>query len=152
MKWLPGDERTRNFIETCEKSKKKFMKWGKETTDTGRKPTARIRRAAVLVDMMTASAAESIAEFAKRHSDRTRVYGIGNTMGCELTGNCREGVLPNSKIKLSYATTVDSGFYEKDFSKGLGIVPDVIIPMPMARKFTDNIDEWILWVAEDLKR
>ena len=70
----------------------------------------------------------------------------------ELTGNCREGVLPNIKIKLSYATTVDSGFYEKDFSQGLGIVPDVIIPLPMARKFTDNIDEWVLWVAEDLKR
>lgn len=73
-------------------------------------------------------------------------------MGCELTGNCREGVLPNSKIKITYATTVDSGFYEKDFSEGLGIVPDVIIPLPMARKFTDNIDEWVLWVAEDLKR
>ena len=77
-------------------------------------------------------------------------YGKGNTMGCELTGNCREGVLPNSKIKLSYATTVDSGFYEKDFSNGLGVVPDVIVPLPMARKFTDNIDEWVLWVAEDL--
>ena len=152
MKWLPGDERTRNFVEKCEKSKKKFMKWGEESADTGRKPTTRIRRAAVLVDMTTASAAESIAEFAKRHSDRAKVYGIGNTMGCELTGNCREGVLPNSKIKLTYATTVDSGFYEKDFSKGLGIVPDVIIPLPMARKFTDNIDEWVLWVAEDMKR
>ena len=152
IKWLPGDERTRNCVEKCEKSKKKFMKWGEESADTGRKPTTRIRRAAVLVDMTTASAAESIAEFAKRHSDRAKVYGIGNTMGCELSGNCREGALPNSKIKLTYATTVDSGFYEKDFSKGLGVVPDVIIPLPMARKFTDNIDEWVLWVAEDLKR
>ena len=152
MKWQPSDERTRNFVEKCEKSKKKFMKWGEESNDTGRKPTTRIRRAATLIDMTTASAAESIAEFAKRHSDRAKVYGKGNTMGCELTGNCREGVLPNSKIKLSYATTVDSGFYEKDFSQGLGIVPDVIIPLPMARKFTDNIDEWVLWVAEDLKQ
>ena len=152
MKWLPNDERTRNFVEKCEKSKKKFMKWGEEPSDTGCRPTTRIRRAAILVDMTTASAAESIVEFAKRHSDRAKVYGKGNTMGCELTGNCREGLLPNSKIKLSYATTVDSGFYEKDFSEGLGIVPDVIIPLPMARKFTDNIDEWVLWVAEDLKR
>jgi hypothetical protein len=152
MKWQQGDERIRNFVEKCEKSKKKFMKWGEETSDAGCKPTARIRRAAILVDMTTASAAESIAEFAKRHSNRAQVYGIGNTMGCELTGNCREGVLPNSKIKITYATTVDSGFYEKDFSEGLGIVPDVIIPLPMARKFTDNIDEWVLWVAEDLKR
>ena len=152
MKWQQGDERIRNFVEKCEKSKKKFMKWGEETSDAGCKPTARIRRAAILVDMTTASAAESIAEFAKRHSNRAQVYGIGNTMGCELTGTCREGVLPNSKIKITYATTVDSGFYEKDFSEGLGIAPDVIIPLPLPRKLTDNIDEWVLWVAEDLKR
>ena len=55
------------------------------------------------------------------------------------------------KISQRKATTVDSGFYEKDFSQGLGIAPDVIIPLPMARKFTDNIDEWVQWVAEDLK-
>lgn len=52
-----------------------------------------------------------------------------------------------------YATTVDSGFYEKNFSsEGFGIAPDVIIPLPMERKFTDNIDEWVLWVAEDMKK
>ena len=107
-KWQPSDERTRTFIEKCEKSKKKFMKWGEESSDTGHKPTTRIRRAAILVDMTTASAAESIAEFVKRHSNRAKVYGIGNTMGCELTGNCREGMLPNSNIKVTYATTVDS--------------------------------------------
>jgi len=150
--WQSNDKYARSFIEECEYSKKKFLKWVETSGDTGRKPTTRIRRAAILVDMMTASAAESIAEFAKKHSNRTKVYGIGNTLGCELTGNCREGVLPNSKIKLSYATTVDSDFYEKDFSEGLGVTPDVIIPLPMARKFTDNIDEWVLWVAEDLKR
>ena len=147
-----NDKYTKSFIEECESSKRKFLKWVEEAGDTGRKPTTRIRRAAILVDMMTASAAESIAEFAKKHSDRAKVYGIGNTLGCELTGNCREALLPNSKIKVSYATTVDSWFYEKDFSEGLGIVPDVIIPLPMARRLTDNIDGWVLWVVEDLKR
>ena len=61
--------------------------------------------------------------------------------------------LPNSRLGVFYATTVDSGFYEKGFSsEGLGIAPDVIIPLPIARKLTDNIDEWVLWVAEDLRR
>ena len=102
---------------------------------------------------MTASAGESIVDFVKNHSDRAKVYGRSNTLGSNLTGNCWDGaVLPNSKIRVGYATTVDSGFYEKDFSEGIGIVPDVIIPLPMARKFTDNIDEWVLWVAKDLKR
>jgi len=147
-----NNERMKKFVEECESSKKKYLKWVEEPGDTGRKPTTRIRRAAILVDIGTASAAESIAEFVKEHSDRAKVYGIGNTMGCDLTGNCREGVTPNSKIYIYYATTVDSGFYEKDFSEGQGIVPDVIIPLPFARKLTDNIDEWVLWVAEDLKR
>ena len=147
-----NNERTKNFIKECEGSKTKFLKWVEEAGDTGRKPTTRIRRAAILVDIMTASAAERIAEFAQKYSNRAKVYGIGNTLGDDLTGNLREGVLPNSKIYIYYATTVDSGFYEKDFSEGLGIAPDVIIPLPMVRKLTDNIDEWVLWVAEDLKR
>ena len=147
------EEYTRNFIKECESSKKKFLKWGETSGDTGRKPTTRIRRAAVLIDFMTASAGESIVDFVKNHSDRAKVYGISNTLGSNLTGNCwDEAVLPNSKIGLFYATTVDSGFYEKDFSEGIGIVPDVIITLPMARKFIDNIDEWVLWVAEDLKQ
>lgn len=61
--------------------------------------------------------------------------------------------MPDSRLGLSYATAVDSGFFEKDFSSGgLGIAPDVIIPLPFARKLTDNIDDWVLWVAEDLKK
>ena len=147
------EEYTRNFIKKCESSKKKLMKRGEDSGDTGRKPTTRIRRAAVLIDIMTASAGESIVDFVKNHSDRAKVYGISNTIGSNLTGNCWDEVLPNSKIGVCYATTVDSGFYEKDFSsEGLGNPPDVIIPLPFPRKLTDNIDEWVLWVAEDLKR
>ncbi len=148
------DEYNRNFIKECESSKKKFVKRGETSGDTGRKPTTRIRRAAVLIDCMTASAGESIVDFVKNHSDRAKVYGKCNTIGSNLTGNCWDGaVLPNSKIRVGYATTVDSGFYEKDFSsEGLGIPPDVIIPLPFPRKLTDNIDDWVLWVAKDLKK
>jgi len=147
------DEYNRNFIKECESSKKKFVKRGETSGDTGRKPTTRIRRAAVLIDIMTGSAGESIVDFVKNHSDRAKVYGKCNTHGSNLTGNCWDKVvLPNSKIGVWYATTVDSGFYEKDFSEGLGIVPDVIIPLPFTRKLTDNIDEWVLWVAKDLKK
>lgn len=143
---------TRNLIKECESSKKKFMKWGETSGDTGRKPTTRIRRAAVLIDIMTGSAGESIVDFVKNHSNRAKVYGKCNTHGSNLTGNCWDkAVLPNSKIGVWYATDVDSGFYEKDFSEGVGIAPDVIIPLPYPRKLTDNIDEWVLWVAKDLK-
>jgi len=142
----------RSLIERSEGSKDKFVKQGESGDGSTRQSSTRIKRAAILIDFMTASAAESLAEFVKKHSNRAKVYGIGNTFGCELTGNCRTEKLPNSKIGLFYATTVDSGFYEKDFtSEGLGIAPDVLISLPIVRKLTDNIDEWVLWVAEDLE-
>jgi C-terminal processing protease CtpA/Prc len=116
-------------------------------------PSARIKRAAILVDVMTASAAESLVQYVKKYSNRAKVYGLGNTYGCEMTGNCRTEPLPNSRFGVFYATSIDSEFFEKDFSsEGLGIPPDVIIPLPFPRKLTDNIDDWVLWVAKDLKK
>ena len=149
----PSSTWHRQFIEKCEASKKKFMKQWETDGSLNIQPSARIKRAAILIDILTASAAESLAKFVKKYSSRAKVYGIGNTYGCELTGNCRTEPLPNSRFGIFYATTVDSGFFEKNFSsEGLGIAPDVIIPLPFPRKLTDNIDDWVLWVAEDLKK
>ena len=115
--------------------------------------STRIKHAAILVDNATASAAESLAQYVKKYSNRAKVYGLGNTYGCEMTGNCRTEPLPNSRFGVFYATSIDSEFFEKDFSsEGLGIPPDVIIPLPFPRKLTDNIDDWVLWVAKDLKK
>ena len=151
LKLQPSSPWNLQLIETCETSKKKFVKLGE--SDNNRQPTSRIKRAAVLIDFYTASAAESLVKFVKKHSDRCKVYGICNTVGSNLTGNVRAETLPNSRLDLVYATTVDSGFYEKDFSsEGLGIAPDVIIPLPFPRKLTDNIDEWVLWVAKEMKK
>ena len=33
-----------------------------------------------------------------------------------------------------------------------GIAPDVRMDIPYPTKLTDNVDEWVLWVAEDLKK
>ena len=148
----PNKEGVQSFIKRCKSSNKEFVKWIVSTGDTGLQTTARINRAAVITDWYTASAAESLVGFVKKHSERAKVYGICNTNGCELTGDCVLGALPNSKIKFQYPTTVISGFYDNDFSGTPGIAPDIIIPLPYASTLTDNIDEWVLWVAEDLKR
>ena len=143
----------RQLIERCEASKKKFEKYMETDDGSNHQQSTRIKHAAILVDNATASAAESLAQYVKKYSNRAKVYGLGNTYGCELTGNCRTELLPNSRFGVFYATTVDSGFFEKDFStEGLGIPPDVIIPLPFPRKLTDNIDDWVLWVAKDLKK
>ena len=145
-------KRVREFVERCQTSKKEFEIWVERDGDMGLQQTTLINRAAVLIDWNTASAAESLVEFVKKYSDRAKVYGIGNTFGANQSGNCHYVVLPNSKIGFQYATTVDSDFYDNDFSGTPGIAPDIIIPLPYATTLTDNIDEWVLWVAEDLKR
>ena len=147
-----SSEYVREFVERCKTSKKKFEKWVEKTGDMGLQPSTLIQRAAVLIDWNTASAAESLVGFVKKYSDRAKVYGVGNTFGANQSGNCHYVVLPNSKIGFQYATTVTSDFYDNDFSGKLGIAPDIIIPLPYATTLTDNIDEWVLWVAEDLKR
>ena len=148
----PSAKRIRAFVKKCKSSKEKFKLWGMRDGDTGLQPMVHIHRAAVITDWYTASAAESLVEFVKNYSDRAKVYGICNTNGSDITGNCWWGTLPNSKIGFQYPTSVDSEFFDHDFSGTPGIAPDIIIPLPYATTLTDNIDEWVLWVAEDLKR
>ena len=142
----------RGYITKFKSSNKEFVEKVDRHGDWDLQPTARIHRAAVLIDWGTASAAESLVEFVKNHCDRTKVYGIGNTYGADQSGDIRYVSLPNSKIEFQYPTTVHSDFYDNDFSGTPGIAPDIIIPLPYATTLTDNIDEWVLWVAEDLKR
>jgi hypothetical protein len=33
-----------------------------------------------------------------------------------------------------------------------GIAPDVRIDLPLPARLTDNIDEWVIWVAEQLEK
>ena len=152
LEMYPTNEYYQWIIESCKTSKENFVKISERNGNMGLHPTARIHRAAILIDWNTASAAESLVGFVKKYSDRAKVYGIGNTLGANQSGNINFWTLPNSKIEFYYATTIDSELYDNDFSGTPGIAPDVIIPLPYATTLTDNIDEWVLWVAEDLKR
>ena len=48
--------------------------------------------------------------------------------------------------------TVDDIFEKLCKEKNPGHKPDVVIPLDYPKQLTDNIDEWVLWVAKDLKR
>lgn len=54
----------------------------------------------------------------------------------------------NIQYPISYSTRYEKGTCVDP----TGIAPDVRIPLPYPKRLTDNIDEWVLWVAEDLKR
>ena len=152
LEMYPTNKYYQRIIKKCKISKKEFVEKFARDGDLGFQPTTRIHRAAVITDSYTASAAESLVGFVKKYSDRAKVYGVWNTFGANLSGDIHLGALPNSKIEFHYATNVHSDFYDNDFSGTPGIAPDIIIPLPYPKTLTDNIDEWVLWVAEDLKR
>lgn len=110
------------------------------------------KKAALIIDNMVASSSEQAVLNTRLVSHRTTIYGRDNTMGCIDTGNCRVYESARRPLIIQYATTYSTR-YEKGTTVDLtGIAPDVRIILPYPKQLTDNIDEWVLWVAEDMKK
>ena len=110
------------------------------------------KKAALIIDNMVASSGEQFVLNTRLASHRTTIYGRDNTMGCIDTGNCLVYESTRRPLIIQYSTTYSTR-YEKGTSVDLtGIVPDVRITLAYPKQLTDNIDEWVLWVAEDLKK
>ena len=110
------------------------------------------KKAAIIVDNSVASSGEQLVLDARLASKRTKIYGRDNTMGCVDTGNCPHFIPKGRGLTIQYPTSYSTR-YEKDTAVDpTGIAPDVRIDLPYPKRLTDNIDEWVLWVAEDLKK
>ena len=111
-----------------------------------------VRKGAIIVDNMSASAGESPVHFVRSHNGcLAKVYGKERTMGCEQSGNCIPIRLPNSNIELNCPMTVPDTFEAACKDRNPGYKPDVIIPLPYPEQLTDNIDSWVLWVAKKMR-
>lgn len=111
-----------------------------------------VRKGAIIVDNMSASAGESPVHFVHSHNGcRAKVYGKERTMGCEQSGNCIPIRLPHSNIVLNCPMTVPDTFETACKDRDPGHNPDVIIPLPYPEQLTDNIDSWVLWVAKKMR-
>ena len=84
-------------------------------------------------------------------SKRTTIYGRENTYGCLDISNFRSVNLPYSTITITIPTTVSHRLPDRGIDKE-GISPDVRLDLPYPTELTDNIDEWVLWIAQDLKQ
>ena len=112
-----------------------------------------VKKGAIIIDNYTASAGESPVRWIREYpKSRVKVYGRERTNGCDQTGNINTLRLPHSDISLTYPMTVDDIFEELCKEKNPGHKPDVIIPLPYPKQLTDNIDEWVLWVAKKMKK
>ncbi len=109
-----------------------------------------VRKAALIIDNAGSSGESMVLEI-KACSYRTTTYGRDNTTGCLDFANLSYVFLPNSGLKLSVPMTRRTGLPESSVDKN-GISPDVRINLPLPSKLTDNIDEWVIWVAEQLEK
>lgn len=110
------------------------------------------KKAALIIDNMVASSGEQMVLDFKLASHRTTIYGRDNTLGCIDTGNCCVYESARRSLIIQYPTTYSTR-YEKGTSVDFtGIAPDIRITLPYPKQLTDNIDEWVLWVADDLKK
>jgi len=110
-----------------------------------------LRKAAMIIDNSVASSGESIVLMTRACSNRTTIYGRDNTVGCLDFANVAFIELPNSGISFQMPMSREDGLPETSVDKN-GIAPDVRIPLPLPARLTDNIDEWVIWVAEQLEK
>ena len=109
------------------------------------------RKVAIIIDSNNASSAEQFIIISKSCSDRVTIYGKDNTLGALDYSNLMPYELPCSKISCSIPTSRTIGISEENPGIDLvGIAPDVIMPIPYPDEITDNIDSWIIWVAEQM--
>ena len=108
-------------------------------------------KAALIIDNGIASSGEQMAREIRATSDRTTIYGRDNTMGCLDYSSLFNLEMPNCQIYFSCPMSRVMGLPEASID-ATGIAPDVRIDLPLPAKLTDNIDEWVIWVAEQLEK
>ena len=110
------------------------------------------KKAAIIIDNSVASSGEELVLDARLASSRTRIYGRDNTAGCVDTGNCPHFKPAGRNLTIQYPMSYSTRWEKDTCVDPTGIAPDVRITLPYPKRLTDNVDEWVLWVAEDLKR
>ena len=105
----------------------------------------------VIIDKCVASSGEQFILDIKATSDRITVFGAENTLGCLDFSNCRMATFPNSGSIISIPMSRSFRLPDRGIDD-TGIAPDVRITLPYPKVLTDNVDEWVLFVAESLEK
>ncbi len=114
---------------------------------SGHKP----QKVAFIIDANVASAAEGLLIQAKAVKDNVIIYGQDSTSGTLDCASVRvDCALPNSRIALSIPISRTCGLPQSGIDK-TGILPDKIIPISYPKTLTTNVDEWVQYIATDLK-
>ena len=140
----------KDVIERMEKSTEEFIPLVGDETIKYDSIHPQPLKAAIIIDSGVASSGEQMVLDLKVCSSRTTIYGKGNTMGCLDYSNLRQVDFESGKavwIPMTRSRRLPNQGIDET-----GIAPDVRITLPLPKKLTDNVDEWVLWVANEMKK
>ena len=110
-------------------------------------------KAAVIIDRGVGSSGEQLLLDLRAVAPDVKFYGRDNSLGCIDISNVVGVQLPHVPNSLHIPTTISRRvILGEGLIDGIGIEPDVRMDLPLPETLTDNIDEWVLWVAEVLKK
>ena len=110
----------------------------------------RPRQAAIIIDRSVASSGEQLLIDVKSVAPDVKLYGRDNSLGCIDFSNVVATPLPGSPNDMHMPGTVSNRVLDGQLIDGHGIEPDVRIPLPLPDTLSNNIDTWVLWVAEQM--
>lgn len=110
-------------------------------------------KAAIIIDRWVGSSGEQLLLDVRAVAPDVKFYGRDNSLGCIDMSNVITVSLPHVPNSIAMPTTVSMRVLKgEQLIDGIGIEPDVRMDLPLPDSLTTNIDEWVYWVANDLKR
>ena len=134
----------------AEKPDDEFIALGHQVVKK-KKVNQSVKRAALIIDNNVASSGEGITNSVRARSHKTTIYGRDNTLGAIDFANLSSLKLPNCNLTLHVPMSRSAGLPETSTDM-TGIAPDVRIDLPLPKRLTDNVDEWVIWIAEQLEK
>lgn len=111
----------------------------------------RPKKAAVIIDKGVGSSGEQFLIDLRSVAPDIKFYGRDNTLGCIDISNVVIAQLPHVPNVLQIPTTISRRvLMGEGLIDGHGIEPDVRMDLALPDSLTDNVDEWVLWVANQL--
>ncbi len=113
----------------------------------------RPQRAAIIIDRSVGSSGEQLLLDMRAVAPDVKFYGRDNSLGCIDISNVTNAQLPHVPNTINIPTTISRRVIQGEgLIDGVGIEPDVRMNLPLPDSLTNNIDEWVLHVAEELKK
>ena len=146
-KAAPKDKQLLERLDACERSEEEYPVLFQDRAIHYDRVSPVPRKAAVIIDNHTASNAESLILDLRSMSDRVLVFGKDPSLGCHDYMNPMTFEFSKRDYRFNIPVCRTLGAPENGID-ATGIIPDVIIDSPYPSVLKDNVDAWVLWVAD----